>query len=223
MPILRPPFIGDETVLTADFTTDFVTDATTTRTTLDSSNLAAECIGRTQFQESDSILARNLSMQQPIGTGTFASTSYQVVTHTAKTTEMTFSPSINLSHRLFTVAKFHCVISDVSVGEGKYNKDRYWFRVGYKSGGVWVYPATSYGFSMLVRNSGGTLSTDANINTGAHDILNIHRYRHVDITSAFNIPVSTVITDMRWEVRVEDAANSIEIAQFLASYQVFAG
>ncbi len=223
MSLLPVPYISDETVLTADFTTDFVTDANAIRIALDSTNLAPECIGRTQWQDSDSILARNLSMQQPIGSGTFSSTSYQVVAHTALSTEKTFSPSINLSHRLFTVAKFHCVISDVSVGEGKYNKDRYWFRVGYKSGGVWVYPATAYGFSMLVRNSTGTLSTDANINTGAHDILNIHRYRHVDLTSVFNIPVSTDITDMRWEVRVEDAGNSIEIEQFLASYQVWQG
>jgi len=221
--ILPVPFISDETTLTSDFTTDFVNDANAIRIALDSTNLAPECIGRTQWQESDSILARSLSMQQPVGSGTFSSTSYVVVAHTALSTEKTFTPSINLSHRLFTVAKFHCVISDVSVGEGKYNKDRYWFRVGYKVGNSWVYPANAYGFSMLVRNSTGTLSTDANINTGAYDILNIHRYRHVDITSAFNIPTSTVVTDMRWEVRVEDAGNSIEIEQFLASYQVWQG
>lgn len=223
MSSLPIPFISDETILTSDFTTDFVTDANAIRVALDSTNLAPESIGRIQWQESDSILERSLAVQQPVGSGTFSSTSYKVVAHTAVSTEKTFSPSINVSHRLFTIAKFHCVISDVSISETKYNKDRYWFRVGYKVGGGWVYPATSYGFSMLVRNSTGTLSTDANINTSTHDILNIHRYRHVDITSAFNIPVNTNVTDMRWEVRVEDAANSIKIAQFLASYQVWQG
>lgn len=223
MSSLPIPFISDETILTSDFTTDFVTDANAIRVALDSTNLAPESIGRIQWQESDSILERSLSMQQPIGSGIFSSTSYQVVAHTALSTEKTFSPSINVNRRLFTISKFHCVVSDVSIDELKYNKDRYWFRVGYKVGGGWVYPTTSYGFSMLVRNSTGTLSTDANINTGTHDILNIHRYRHVDITSGFHIPANTNVTDIRWEVKVEDSANSIEIAQFLASYQVYQG
>jgi hypothetical protein len=223
MSILAVPYIGDESVLTADYVGDFVTDANAIRIALDETNLAPECIGRTQWQESDSIMARSLSMQQPTGSGTFSSTSYQVVAHTALSTEKTFSPSMNLSHRAFVVAQFHCLVSAVSVDAAKYAEDRYWFRVGYKSGGSWVYPATAYGFSMLVRNSGGTMSTDSNIDTSTYDLKNFHRYRHVDITAAFPVSTSTDITEMRWEVRVEDSDNSVTIAQFLASYLCFQG
>lgn len=225
MSTLSVPFITDGTILTGSMLGTFTSNATTARQNLVENNLSPQSIGLQQWNSTDGVLNRYGAVVQTGGSGSFSSTSYVELQHNSQSTSYTFSPAITSDRQLFVVARLQAVVGITDTTNSGHSTDQYYFRVGYNNNSTWTYPSNhEWGFSILVRNSGGTQSTDADINTSTYDEKDVIRWRHVDICTTFPLQSNSLsVSAMRWEIKVGDALNVVPIHQFSATYQVFQG
>lgn len=225
MSTLSVPFITDGTILTGSQLGTFTSNATTARQNLVETNLSPQSIGLQQWNSTDGVLNRYGAVVQTGGSGSFSSSSYVELQHNSQSTSYTFSPAITSDRQLFVVARLQAVVGVADTTNNGYIDDQYYFRFGYNNNSVWTYPSNhEWGFSILVRNSTGTQSTDADIDTHTYDEKNCIRWRHVDICTTVPIQNNSLsISAMRWEIKVGDTDNAIPIHQFSATYQIFQG
>lgn len=222
MPRLQVPFIEEGDVLTDVHLTDFLTDATTARTGLDENNLAGQSVGRLQYDSTNGILLRFGA-----GSNSGANASYSTlatISHGAGDTSVTFSPAVVHDQAVFVVASLACLVGELTLDSAGYVNDQYKFQLVYTNNGVTANLGPAWTYSMLVRNSTGTLSADADINTSSYDLKNFLQWRHVDVTTvAVLTDPNLSITNMKWQVSCTDTDNAIRIYEYSASYYFYVG
>ena len=214
--------VGD-TITTTELS-DFTTAAISAVAALDGGNLRAESIGRHQLNQSVGQGAQLFSAVHinPNLSGVYTNTTGAILSH-GVTSEHIPGSAISVTDGMLMRVRFNALVKGFTVDGAHVDEDMYFFRFGYDISGTPTYPLPDFGYSMLVRNSGGTLSTDTDLDTSAWDELNFYKYRHVCIEQIIPFSSTYSVDRVFVEYFQQNALHSVTVGPFTLSYEVFQG
>ena len=227
---LTAPIVEPGDILTEDMTTNFIVDASTEATTLTADNIAPFAVERYHLDAGDDgPLAGYKFDFQSSSTGTYNNTSYAILSHGGKTSEVTFLSPIAMTAGMVVRAELFVHVNGITISATAADiaDDMYFFRlVGETSTGFSDIYGGEWGTSIAVRNSGGSLTADTLIDTKAYDVLNFYKYRHVNLSQVWVVPEGYsdfLLSKLRWEFKIPGGHHTIGIKEFSVNFFVYKG
>lgn len=227
---LSSPIVQPGDVLTEDLTTNFIVDASTEATTLTADNIAPFNVSRYHLDVGDDGPVAGYKFNfQSTSTGTYNNSTYAIISHGSKTSEVEWLTPIPMTEGMVIRAELFAHVNGITVSATTADiaDDTYFFRlVAEKDTAATIVLNGEWGTSIAVRNSGGTMTTDTLIDTKAYDVLNFYKYRHVNLSQVWVVPdgyTNFNLSKVRWEFKIPGGHHSIGIKEFSINVYVYKG
>lgn len=213
--------------LTSSMTTGFINNVNSALASIDQTNIAPYNVQRYHLDFGDGPILSYKNASQYASTGSYNnSSSYEIISHGSKTSEVTFTNALSIKRGHVIRADFSCFIPEIVVNATASNvsADRFYFRlVLEKDDASTIVPGGEWGTSIFVRNSGDTYTTDTPIDTSAYDVLNPIVQRQISLSQVYvsNSANPWNLKKVRWEFIIPSGYHTIKIKEFAVDVVVY--
>jgi hypothetical protein len=222
------PRIGPGEILSTDHTTTPPSELQTAATSIDTDNLSNESVG---YRNIDFSLAPVSQIHLYLEYNGNTQTTFNIGNPGwAGLQQSFFSDSIGINETIsgpaWIVSKFRFRIVDVTLDPAYMDDDYYFarFSFDYSDGGGGTTLTYPWGFSLSVRNSGGTLTSDTPlIDTSTQDSISKIQgiWRNVSVHYFIPENVSRAVTDMKWELLLSNDKHAFTVDKYSVMIDVF--
>jgi len=216
--------VGD--TLTTAMTTTPPADLLVAAAALGSGNLGKESI---DFRNVDwtAVSPFQYSIYSEYGgdlTQTLGSTSFVPLTHGSFDTS-NFTPGVTVVGPCWLVARFRFRVKEITVHSASIANDYYYAKFSYSwtNGGGGTSDAYPLGYSMCVRNSGGTLTADTPISSSTFDVKNKIQGIWREAAVPVYIPAGTTraLSNFSWTLALGDADHDVVIDRYAVAFDIW--